>query len=337
MKKILFFNKFHIGDHLFCKSFIKQFCELNKTFDISLLINYNSFLFSDIPNLNIIISSIDNNYNNNLINNFIDPLNITNNYNNNLIINFIDPLNITNINNNIFIYYLNIINKFHKTIHYFIYNDIIFINLWIGTAQNLSCNDIEANVSKCNKYYNNIIKYINNTHNLNINLINNIHEFPIIPYVNIDNFLKYKSNNKKIIFYYNYYPKSQQSFDNINHEKNIKYLSNKYKDYIIFCAIKPNYSNSNIISIDNFNYKIDITCKNVAQSYYCALNSDIIFIFDVGANWYYLNDEFQEKFNGTCFHMTTYNTFYNKLNNNFINKKNKVILLNPCDLYSIII
>jgi hypothetical protein len=321
MKKILFFNKFHIGDHLFCKSFIKQFCQLNNTFDISLLINYNSFLFSDIPNLNIIISSIDNNYNNNLNINDIT-----------------DTLNISNINNSNFIHHSNNINKFHETILHFIDNDIIYINLWIGTArnvQNLSTHHIEANILECNKYYNCIINYINKIYNLNMNLINNVEEFPIIPYTNIDNFLKFKSNNKKIIFYYNYNPKSGQKFNNINHEENIKYLSNKYNDYIIYCAIKPNYSNNNIISIDNFDYKIDITCENVAQSYYCALNSDIVFIFDVGASWYYLNNEFQEKFNGNCFHMTIYNNYYNKLNNNYTSNKNKIILLNPSHLYSI--
>jgi hypothetical protein len=321
MKKILFFNKFHIGDHLFCKSFIKQFCEINKNIDISLLINYNSFLFSDIPNLNIIISSINKNYNNNLI------------------INDIDPLNISNINNNDFIYHSTIINNFNETIHYIINNDTIYINLWIGTArniQNLSTDNIEANVIECNKYYNFIINFINNNYNLNINLIKNIDEFPIIPYTNIDNFLNFKLN-KKIIFYYNYKPKSGQSFDNINHEENIKYLSNKYKDHIICCAIKPTYYNNNIISIDNFDYKIDITCENVAKSYYCALNSNIIFIFDVGACWYYLNDEFQEKFKGIAFHITNFTNYYNKLNNNYKNtsKKNKIILLNSLKLYSI--
>ncbi len=321
MKKLIFFNNFHIGDHLFCKSFIKQFCELNKDFDISLLINYNSFIFSDIPNLNIIISSDDKNYNNKSI------------------INNTEILNIININNTNYIHHSNIIKKFHPTINYFINDDIIYVNLWIASAdnvENLSHKIIEANIAECNKYYNFIISHINNKYNLNINLINNIHEFPIIPYTNIDNFLnfKLKEHNKKIIFYYNYNPKSNQIF-NINHDENLKLLSNKYNDYIICCAIKPNYSNDNIISIENFDYDMNITCENVAKSYYCALNSDIIFICDVGACWYYLNDEFQEKFNGISYHISNNNNYYYKLNNNYTTKKNKMILLNSLDLFNL--
>jgi hypothetical protein len=81
IEKIILFNFAHIGDHLFSKSFIKQFCELNKNFDISLLLYYNSFLFSDIKNLNIITPSIYSNYNNNNINEIDSKSNI--NYNNN--------------------------------------------------------------------------------------------------------------------------------------------------------------------------------------------------------------------------------------------------------------
>lgn len=314
MKKILFYNKHHIGDHLFCKSFIKQFCELNKNIDISLLINYNSFLFSDIPNLNIIMSSVDKNYNNNSI------------------INDIDPLNIININNSNFIYHSTIINKLDENTHYFINNDIIYINLWISAARNIENMlpiYIEANIIECNRYYNITIDLINNKFDLDIKYIINIEEFPIIPYTNIDNYLNFR-NNKKIIFYYNYKPKSSQCFYNINHEENIEYLSNKYNDYIICCAIKPIYSNINIMSINDFGYNIDITCENIAKSYYCALNSDIVFIFDVGACWYYLNDEFQEKFKGISFHISSDCKYYNKFNNT--TRKNKIILLNPLDL-----
>jgi len=325
IKKIILYNLAHIGDQLFCKSFIKQFCELNKNFDISLLINYNSFLFSDIKNLNVITPSIDNNYTN---------INIIN-------INGIDPKIITKYNNNDFIYHSNIINKFDVKQNYFINNDAIYINYWIATIHNIkdkNFSHIEANIIECNKYYNFIIDDINKKYNLNFNLINNIDEFPIIPYTNIDNFLNFrlKNHTKKIIFYYNYNPKSNQFFNNINHEENIKYLSNKYKDYIICCAIKPIITNNNIISIDEFGYNIDITCENVAKSYYCALNSDIVFIFDIGACWYYLNDDFQEKFKGIYFHITS-NNYYYILNNNYdnITKKNKIILLNPNDLYLI--
>ena len=79
---IIFYNCGHIGDLLFSKSFIKQFCENNINYNISYIIHYNSFLFSDINNLNLIIPNNDNIYNNNDFNGGYDPINsinITNN------------------------------------------------------------------------------------------------------------------------------------------------------------------------------------------------------------------------------------------------------------------
>jgi len=310
--KIIFFNDWHIGDHLFCKSFIEQFCELNKEFDISLIISYNSFLFSDIKNLNIITPSINIQY-------------TDNNFNGHLY----DPINNIIVNNNLYIYYKNIIDNFGKKKNYHIYNDeIIFINVWIGAADNFDfALSIECDLSKCNNYFNNIINIINNDV-LKIKLINNLDMLPSIPYTNIDNFINYIAiNKKKTIFYYNYYPNSGQSFTNINHEYNIQSLSIKYNDYIICCAIKPEYIANNIIFIEQFEYNKDITCENVAKSLYCAMNSDIVFSFDVGACFYYLNNLLEQTFKGVWFHVACTNNYYKNIANSDIIKK-KIIFKN---------
>ena len=309
--KIIFYNNYHIGDHLFIKSFIKQFCELNKTFDISLLISYNTFLFSDISNLNIIIPSNDTDYTNSNFNGWFDPIFAT------------------NINNDKYLFYKKIIETMiSPEIKYFLYNnEIIFINMWIGANKDKSfINLLECNLINCNNYYNNIIKGINNNYNTKINLINYIDILPNIPNTNIDNFLNLKLSNKKIIFYYNYYPNSNQNFKNINHEYNIKALSLKYKDYIICCAIKPEYTANNIVYMEYLGYKKDITCENVAKALYCAINSNYVFSFDVGACFYYLNDIFNNSFNGIWYHISYTDIFYKPVNN--ILNNNNVIYKN---------
>ena len=166
---------------------------------------------------------------------------------------------------------------------------------------------------------------INNNYNLNLIIINDINLLPTIPETNIDDFLKFK-NNKKIIFYYNYYGNATQKFD-INHDDNIIKLSNKYNDYVICCAFKPNVNNNNIISLEYFNYIKEPSCENVAKAYYCAINSDIVYTFDTGACFYYLNNDFNKMFKGILYHVQCVddNRYYTRINNQLENDKIKSI------------
>jgi hypothetical protein len=85
--KIIFYQWGHIGDGFFTKSFIKQFCELNDDHDISLMLKYNSFLFTDILNLKIIMPCNDNKYTNNDFNGKNDSYLKTNEKIDNILIN----------------------------------------------------------------------------------------------------------------------------------------------------------------------------------------------------------------------------------------------------------
>ena len=95
----------------------------------------------------------------------------------------------------------------------------------------------------------------------------------------------------------------------------------KYNDYIICCAIKPECNADNIISIEQFGYNKDITCENIANALYCAMNSDIVFSFDVGACFYYLNNLFEQTFKGVWFHVACTDIYYNSIANIDIMKK----------------
>lgn len=305
--KIIFYQWGHIGDGFWTKSFIKQFCELNTNHDISLMIKYNSFLFTDIPNLKIILPCTVNKY-------------TDNNFNGKSY----DPFNNIILDNNEFLMYYNIVEEPFPNVFFKLLDDILYIKMWYGFSYDSGL-DIDCDIKKLNIYFNNIINNINNNYNLNLNLINDINLLPTIPETNIDEFLNFK-NNKKIIFYYNYYGNASQKF-NINHDDNIINLSIKYNDYIICCALKPNVNNNNIISLEYFNYIKEPSCENVSKAYYCAINSDIVYSFDTGACFYYLNNNFNDMFKGIWYHVQTVddNKYYTRINNQLKNDKVKCI------------
>jgi hypothetical protein len=389
---IIFYNSAHNGDLLFSKSFIKQFCDNNTDLNISYVMHYNSFLFSDINNLNIIIPNNDDKYN----------------YDFN---GYLDPIKTINITNKLYIDYINFFKNNFDNNNYTIHNNNIYIKLWIANCtSNYNMLDLECNIININKYYNNIINNININYGFNIKLITNFDLLPNIPHTNIDKFLLLKKSNKiifnynynsnsninhennliylsqkynnvniklfignsldlecninninkykyinnntnniiinngfniniisnfnllsdiphtnKIIFYYNYNPNSGQNIY-ANHENNLIYLSQKYNNYTICCAAKPIYNNYNIISMDDLGYVKSSSCENIAKALYCAMNSDMVFSFDIGACFYLCNSKFNKIFKGIWYHVSN-NVFYYKQINDVLNN-NKFLLLN---------
>ena len=55
---ILLYNNFHIGDLLFNQPIIKNLCKNNPNYTFKLYCNYNTYIFKDIPNLDVIVSGI---------------------------------------------------------------------------------------------------------------------------------------------------------------------------------------------------------------------------------------------------------------------------------------
>ena len=307
--KIIFYQWGHIGDGFFSKSFIQQFCELNTNHDISIMLQYNSYLFTDIPNLNIIMPCNDNKYTDTNFNG--------KGYN---------PFNNVLFDNYEYLIHHNIVEEPFPDIFFKLFNNVLYIKTWFGIVDNQNITEkMDCDITEFNIYFNNIIKTINNKYNFNLKLINNLNLLPTIPYTNIDDFLKFK-NNKKIIFYYNYYGNAQQKF-NVNHDANIINLSNKYPHYVICCALKPNIDNYNIIYLEMFNYIKQPSCENVIKAYHCAVNSDIVYSFDTGACFLYLNNNFNNVFKGVWYHVQTVddNKYYIRINNRLKNDKVKCI------------
>jgi len=334
--KLIFFNDAHIGDTLFCKSFIKQFCILNKDKDISIIVYYNSFIYNDIPNLKIINISNNNNYNNTSFNG-----------------NNVNPMDFTIFDNKEYLKHKYICDNFLKTYSLYYFdkiNNTIYFKLWIGChythIYNIECSYIECNLKECNNYYNAIINYFNNNYNLNYNLIeNNSTILPTIPYSDISNFIEFKKN-KKIIFYYNFYPNSSQSFPNINHDIIINHLAIIFPNYYICSTANNNCNLSNVLSLEkDFNIIKTIDCNNISKCLHCAILCDLVFTFDIGACFYFLSNDFNINFKNKWFHCSNVPVYFYRIkqyidNNNInyinINNNNDFInIINQIKLQSI--
>lgn len=194
-----------------------------------------------------------------------------------------------------------------------IINNIIYVNIWIPNINalwDLNIAELYCDLFKFTNYYNNLINYINNNYNTSYNLIpDNYKELPTIPYTNINDFLEFKKN-KKIIFYYNVYPKSGQPIPINNHNIIIEKLADYYQDYFIVCSNKTNVNKINVLNTEDvFNSKHTDDCENVAKNIYHALNSDYIILYDVGVCLYILNDNVKN-FKGKIIHINNDNRFY---------------------------
>lgn len=299
---IIFYNLAHLGDTYFSQPLISNFCFQNPNDNISVFVLYNWFIYSQIPNLKILYEK-DNNENNTYINTpslYHTPFNI--------------------LNNSKYITFLNFI-KSHEYDSFFIFDNILYINTWIGGNKHLFLNDGECDIKILNNNFYNLIQLINKTYGFNLSY-NNTNIFPTIPSIDITSFLELRKN-KKVIFYYNLLPKSCQSFPNINHDDIIAFLADYYKDYIICTAIDTNIKRENIICVSAFGYNITPCAKNIGFCCHIAMKSNIIFSFDTGACFYYCNSVINDVLKGKWFHIYSDNKYFNKFkkyidNNNII-------------------
>jgi hypothetical protein len=78
--------------------------------------------------------------------------------------------------------------------------------------------------------------------------------------------------------------------------------------------------------MDDLGYVKSSSCENIAKALYCAMNSDMVFSFDIGACFYLCNSKFNKIFKGIWYHVSN-NVFYYKQINDVLNN-NKFLLLN---------
>lgn len=314
IKEILLINNAHIGDILFSQPLIKKFTNLNSDkYKISFFSLYNDFIFSDIKNLNII--NKNNKYTKFLDNEYDHP--------ELLLLNNIDL-------------------SFYKELHYHSHllinnNETLMINTWIGKGlfQNYTKDNPECNITELHSCFKKSIDELNNIYNIDLKYDYSDEDLLIeLPNVDINNFIEYKKTiNKKIIFYYNYYPRSTQpGYTLEEHDEIILQLANKYKEMIIILA-KPskikNICNNILDIINDFNCIETPSCENIVQAVNIAMSCDYVFSFEIGSCFYLINKDFNNKFIGEWYMIEINNKgrFYHLMFKHLKNSKIKLVYL----------
>jgi hypothetical protein len=311
--KLCFFNLFHIGDILFTMPFIQYICETNKNITFYYFFYYGDSLLTNINNLKR-ISQITNKYNSTVINN---------NYEN-----YIEKDN-------------ELINKLYNTEQNFIFNynndDYIGFNCWCNSLGSLDCDIKSLN----NIFFKKIIDIINKYGiSICIPIINNINLLPKLPYITNSKFkkwydeLKIHNNDVKLIYIYNYQPRSVIFLANMN--LLVKYFADKYKDNKQLLFIVSKYHNifnntNNIISCDILFDAIERPdCYNLLINEYISNYCNIIITVPCGGSWLFFNNTLPEQTSKK--YMLTLNNsnsiYVEKLNNSYkyaTNNTNNII------------
>jgi hypothetical protein len=298
---IILFNLFHIGDIYFNQKFVKYLCENNLEHKFYYFCSYNRFIFNEISNLKVLVEEDElyTKYENifiqrNMFNNGSDNFN-----------NLCDP-------------------------YFVIDNNLLFINMWclafnkiVNTNNNMDC-DLRRLLIANKLRFNEIENDLKIT--LNFPVDNCELLVPTLPKVNIDEFLEwYKSNNKSLIFYYNYLPMSGQHTPVSNeneHNYILENLSRVFSDKI-FIVPKMNAelknicitnNINNIIScIDNFNCIETKSCENLVKIAKITTYCDKTFYFDVGANFLIFNSNiFDDTVKSIYINISSSSIIYNK-------------------------
>ena len=297
--RIHLFNHYHNGDLFLNEPIIRNLCKNNSEHTFTMFCNYNSYIFKDIPNLTI---SLQNPYPN-------------------------------------------------GSQFYYFSSDILVINIWVYalslceniTTFNLS--QLECNLPNYVIGFKRMLEYIYVNHQIKINFDDFSEDIylPNVPDTDISKFINWNNNrinsnpNQKIIFYYNYIPKSFQTISSEDHDRLIINLAEYFSNYIFiipkFSEIMHNYINnkdkdsSNIISCEEkFNCIEDITCENLCKIQKIIENCDYSIHYDIGACFYYCNKSTITSKN-IPINISINSFYYNNLTSISLSIKNKTKLL----------
>jgi hypothetical protein len=109
---------------------------------------------------------------------------------------------------------------------------------------------------------------------------------PIISRVNTSGFDAWKSKQtKKILFYYNFTPKSGQAFPDMDHMDAVRFIAEG--EVAVITPFGTPFSQG----CEEWGIYPTPTCENLAQYYRISLECDFVFSFDTGACFYWLCDE----------------------------------------------
>lgn len=289
IKKILLYNCFHLGDIFFSQPIVRQLCMFNPHIEFTLAIKYCSYLFCEIPNLKIII--IDKN----------------------------DRLE-----------------QHHNASTYFVVDKgTIAINLWIfAIAQNSwdLCHFIEVSLPNMQKQFFSIIKKINREYDVRIYfpLFDLPSLLPVLPSrTDISRFQDWLTHSKykQTILYFNYRPMSGQKVPVDDHDSVILSLSSLFPENAIIVPkisdtlrLRINQDHENIIDAEHILdcIQIEPTCEHLCKLGKITLFCSYAIIFDIGACYFHVNNQFlQSKVN--IIHVSPTSNFFDKIKSHWKN------------------
>ena len=294
--RVVLYNPAHIGDMYLNQQIIIQFIRCNPTVDIKIFHEYNHYLYNDISN-NLMIKAED--YNDSIYSNFKEIV--------------LPAICLDNPNS--------------PSTHTVLVNEnILFVNTWIASlGAYLPGIGMGTDVIRIQNGFINKIKTINEKYNLSLEYtpLSLFNLIPYLPKTNIDKFLTWKQQiNKKIIFYYNYYPKSNQDFPLKNpaeeHSDILKYLATKYPDsYILVPSLNSEFTSQfdlsqtpNIINCSTmFDCQETLSCENIYKLTYISSLCDVTIVFDMGRSFTFYNQAFSQ-YKNKIFHIISADNLY---------------------------
>jgi hypothetical protein len=208
--------------------------------------------------------------------------------------------------------------------------DLLMINFWIAAIRDFTPGkSIECNPDEIQNAVIEGLKKINETHGIiiNYNRLSKKELVPIIPFTQTNTFTLWKQQNtKKTLFYFNYLPKSGQTFPfpesyEIHHREIVENILKTNPDLLVLVPSWSGIEHPNILDcVKLFNCVESISCENIYKVNQIASQCDYRIVYDIGACFPFFNSKFSES---TCktFHVSA-NSLYHPIFKNYLESIN---------------
>jgi hypothetical protein len=282
------YNLFHIGDLFFNQSIVKNICKSNPKHKFTMYCLYNFGIFSDIPNLEVKHATSHPQF--------------------------------------------ELLQKNHPFMR--IGEDTLIINLWIAALFMNASSGYQQDQIECQLYnyqcalYNvfRSINYFLKTDLLLTHLSKN-ELLPVLPSVPMESFSEWYNtmNNKQLVFYYNYLPKSGQPIPFTNHDEILMKLATMFSDTLFLVPligpelkymIVTNCLTNIVCCKETFGYAQTESGTHLIQLAKVAEQCNYSIHFDIGACMYYLNSNIYNS-KHTVLHIGVNTGYYDKIVSNF--------------------
>jgi len=220
--------------------------------------------------------------------------------------------------------------------------NLLMINFWIAAIRDFTPGiDIECNPYLIQEAVIEGLKKIKEQFGiaLNYDRRSQIELLPRIPFTQTESFSYWKKQTtKKTLFYFNYSPKSGQSFPfpepyEIHHQDIVENIVKTNPDLLVLVPSWSGIEHANIVDCKKlFNCVESLSCENVYILHQIALQCDYRIIYDIGACFSFFNSQFsigKSKIFHISFNTLYYAKFKNYLESINVNTENYIKVICP--------